>query len=334
MIARLSVAMPFAMIVPEGGQYKSYTYEDDGYVIVARAPGKSDLPLPFEVPKDVKVDGQPAFAANAIQFDFGKTAGDFDRRREGGVVEPPPELMARVVSSFIARLRYVARGAHLQPVELPHGTAWRLQYLNDDGSELPEDPALWRAFGAFHWSFSFVGVTPPVWDHMYTLEPDWVAPVWDDILLDALNALPTIGTAVVLAATALEVFIADILDRLAQGGDVPTDLWKWLNDRKNWLKDPSTDEQFDILLKHFVGQSLKDDAKLWQAFQGLRTARNTFVHEGRAMVGGKALNLDDARQLVAQASQIVQLIRGWLPKQHQWEQFEAKMDLSIALPLA
>jgi len=39
---------------------------------------------------------------------------------------------------------------------------------------------------------------------------------WHDLLLDAEEALPGVGTAVVLAFTALEVFIADTLDELAR----------------------------------------------------------------------------------------------------------------------
>jgi hypothetical protein len=168
---------------------------------------------------------------------------------------------------------------------------------------------------------------------VYALEPDWTAPVWDDILLDATNALPKIGTAVVLAATALEVFIADVLERLSAKGDVPPDIWQWINDRDNWLKDPSTEEQFDMLLKHFVGHSLKEETTLWPAFKELRTARNTFVHEGRATVGGAELQLARASQLVGHATDIIRIVRNWLAPEHQWPQFETKMELSLTVPL-
>jgi hypothetical protein len=97
--------------------------------------------------------------------------------------------MQRVVASFIARLKYVARGTHVQPIDFASGATWRLRYLNDDGSELPEDPDLVRGRGMLHWNWSFVGVTPAVWDHVYELESDWTAPVWDDILLDATPRL-------------------------------------------------------------------------------------------------------------------------------------------------
>ena len=62
--------------------------------------------------------------------------------------------------------------------------------------------------------FSQVTVHPQVWGDVFSLS-DFDVPVWDDLRLDALAALPHVGSAVGLAAASLETFIAHILDALA-----------------------------------------------------------------------------------------------------------------------
>jgi hypothetical protein len=330
-IARLTVVVPFPIVVADGEIFPLYTYENEGYTISARPPVKTEQPLHVDLPNDIRLDGKVAFAANALRFDFRKA--EFDRRSDRELFDPSVELMQRTVRGFIARLRYVTRSAHVQPVDLARGATWRLQYLNDDESELPPQPELLRGVGGKVRSISLTSVPLDVWESIHELEPDWAPPVWDDILLDATNALPRIGTAVVLAATALEVFIADVLERLAKNSDVPRDVWQWMNERRDIDRNPSTEEQFDVLLKHFVGRSLKDEQKLWQIFTELRTARNKFVHEGTARAGGNPITFERAGQLVASAGEIISTIRGWLPAEHQWTQFQSKSQLSFTLPL-
>jgi len=159
------------------------------------------------------------------------------------------------------------------------------------------------------------------------------APRWHDLLLDAAGALPKIGTALVLAATSLEVFIADILDGLAQGSQLPGALWNWLNHRGDWQKDPSTEEQFDFLLAHFTGHSLKENQQLWGAFKNIRTARNTFVHEGAAKLGGKVVTLAEATQFVIKTREIVDWVRPWLPPDFQWPHLELKTSMRMEMKL-
>lgn len=331
MIARLTVGVPFTVAVPDGARFTAYSYEEDGYTIVARAPGRSDQPFKGDMPSDIEIDGAKGFAANAIQFDFHKTA--FDRTRAKGYFDPPIELMQRVVASFVARLRYVTRASQVHQFDLAGGATWRLQYLNDDESELPENPELSRAVGAVAFSVSLASLSPVVWESMYEFDSDWRPPVWDDILLDAFSALPSLGTALVLGATALEVFIADILERLASTGDIPSDIWTWINNRDDWHNDPSTEEQFDVLLKHFTGHSLKEETRLWQSFKELRTARNKFVHEGTPRIGGTVITEVKARQLLASANDTISTIRDWLPAEKKWAQPKLDVKLTVTLPL-
>lgn len=323
MLARLYVAAPFIMVVPENTPFTNFSYEDEGYTVTIRPPGRSDLPIYADVPDKLEVDGVPAFAANTFQIEFRKET--FSRDKNGSI-DPPEHVIRRAVSGLVARLRFVTRAFQIEPIEFLEGS-WRLRYLHDDGTELEENEGLVRGRGGRAFSWSLVGVNPAVWNDVHSLPPDWVPPPWDDILLDATAALPKVGTAVVLAATALEVFIADVLERVAAKGDIPSDVWYWINHRGDWQRDPSTEDQFDVLLKHFVGHSLKEDAKLWQGFQNLRTARNKFVHEGLARAGGKGLTPADAAQLLSRASEIVNWVRQWLPPDLQWPRFQPPLNL-------
>jgi len=49
---------------------------------------------------------------------------------------------------------------------------------------------------------------------MHQLPDGYEPPPWEVLLLDAIGELPNVGTAIVLSATALEVFIAAILNRV------------------------------------------------------------------------------------------------------------------------
>lgn len=195
--------------------------------------------------------------------------------------------------------------------------SYRLRYLNDDGTELPEEPALRRGAGKIGFTWSLVGLTQTVWENAHSLPPEFIVPVWETLRLDAVAALPNVGTAVVLAATALEVFIAQVLNQLAAKSTLSGDLWNWLSDRGNFLKDPGVDEQFDILLHVLAGHSLKEDQDLWNAFLNLKKARNSFVHAGIAEIRGKTVDSAEAAVLVNGAGRIIQKIRRWLPAECQ-----------------
>ncbi len=151
----------------------------------------------------------------------------------------------------------------------------------------------------------------------------------DGLRLDARSALPNVGSAVVLAATSLEVFISVLLDALAVRQELAPDLWKWIADRDGkLLQQPSVEEQFDVLLKHLCGHSLKEEGTLWEAFKNLRSARNTFVHEGVARVGKTAVTKEEALTLVNRVDDIVRRIREWIPDDLRWPVPEVKAKLS------
>ena len=172
-----------------------------------------------------------------------------------------------------------------------------------------------------------------IWERIFELPPNYIPPQWDSLLLDANKALPEIGPSVVLAATALEVFISHILNELPKDNIISKNLWNWVNNRENWLKEPAPIEQFDILLKSFLGVSLKDNNDLWGHFKNLKHARNSFVHEGIAKIGKKPISEEEARILIVKANEIVRFIKNELPDQLQWPEhiFSIKIEKNIKL---
>jgi len=107
-------------------------------------------------------------------------------------------------------------------------------------------------------------------------------------------------------------------------------MWKWINERDFWLKQPSTEEQFDQLLHVLCGHLLKEELPLWDAFKHVRTARNTFVHEGSARIGKDLVTEQSAGQLIAKATEIIKKIRLWLPAELRWPEPKVPVDVKIS----
>ena len=325
MIAVLHVKLPFEVLIQEGEKYKLYDYEDDGYIVRAGIPALTDMPRPEGGPDSIILNGKKSFNAGAITITFKK---DSFERKVGEPVDPPYTVMNRAIDSLLTRLKYASRAPQIQPITLP-GTAWRLNYFNDDGTELEQQDGYLRGHGALALTFSWIACDPDLWDIVHSLPPDFVAPEWRTILTDAKGALPHVGTAIVLTATALEVFISRILDALQPGSDLPAKTWSWINDRSNRQNNPTIEEQYSDLLEMLCGHSLKSNADLWQSFKNLKTARNTFVHEGTAKIGGVAVTLDQASNFILLADKIISQIRDWIPEEMKWPEFQHRVQIQF-----
>ena len=178
-------------------------------------------------------------------------------------------------------------------------------------------------------SWSFISCDPKLWDLLHSLPDDFAAPAWSTLLIDARGALPHVGTAVVLAATALEVLIAELLTKLAAQSTLPKKLWSWVNDRGDWQKEPSVDEQYSVLLEVLTGHSLKEDNGLWEGLKNIRNARNSFVHEGCARIGRNPVTNEDVAALIQKADLIAAKIREWLPENLRWPVFDHTVKLEV-----
>lgn len=171
---------------------------------------------------------------------------------------------------------------------------------------------------------------------MHSLPADYIPPPWEGLLLDAAIPGTPNGNSITLAATALEVFISFVLDKLAANQTKPEELWKWINNRSDHLKEPSVEDQYDKLLFILTGHSLKDEAGLWAAFKNLRSARNSFVHGGVVRIGKANIPLDAATvaALVTSAGLIIAKVREWVPPEIQWKQFDHKIGIEVSQKLS
>jgi hypothetical protein len=325
MIARLIVLAPFITTIPEGEQFPIYEYEIDGYIVRFYPPVRSEKAPSVEESGVIKVDGIPAYQADAIRIDFFKETFD---RRSGELRDPPMHIIQSALNSFVVRLRYVERSAQVRSINFPL-TTWKLQYLNDDESELAKAEGLTRGYGSFQLSFSWMTLNKKIWEDIHSLPFDYDPPPWEKLLLDATGELPSVGPAIVLTMTALEVFISTVLDQMAAYKKVPPDLWSWINERDDRRQEPTLVEQYDDLLKFFTGQSLKEDAKLWELFKHLKDARNSFVHEGCATIGKakEPVNVELTQKLIGGATEIIAKVRELLPREFHWPRFEHKVKV-------
>lgn len=325
MLAKFHILVPFELTLPVGEKYKLYGYEKDGYQIFFECPSWSGNPRNPDDPENIEINGNPAIQADVIRICFQK---DSFNRQVDAAIDPPEQLIQNTLDLFFSRLKFVTRAPQVKPIELG-SSKWRIQYLNDDGTELEYTEGFFRGRGTHSFSYSFLGCDPTLWDLLFTLPEDFEPPAWHSLLIDSRGALPHAGTALVLAATALEIFIAELLNVLIKKTTVPPDLWGWINHRGNWLKEPSVEEQYGTLLKIATGHSLKEENALWEGLMNLRSARNSFVHEGIARIGRKRLSANDVLPLIDHADAIVAKIRDWIPEDCRWPAIEHNINFQM-----
>jgi len=324
MLARVSVQLPFALSIPEGQTLISHAYEEDGCIIRIYPPVESDTSRLLADTQKIRINDVAAIQADVLRIDFQKAA--FQRPAGSGALEPAADMVLRVTNSFLSRVRHVAHSPWVRPLD--RLLAWWIVYMNDDQTALEHDDRFTRECGRFDVAMK-IEVTPLntlIWEDVHRLPPDYDPPPWDDLLLDAFAELPRVGPSVVLAATALEVYISAVLNGLARLNSTPPDLWKWINDRR---AEPTVEEQYDSLLHILAGHSLKSEKRLWQCFMNLKAARNKFVHEGIAQIHGMPVSSDEAKKLIASASEIITKVRGWLPRELHWPVFNHQTPIEL-----
>jgi hypothetical protein len=320
------VKLPFELSVPEGETFQLRDYEDRGFVVRVDTPRRSGDSSDESL--QLKLNGKPAFRADVLCIHFYKEEID---RRLSAEIDPPFEVMNDAIRDFLDRVRYLSKAPQVQPVELPM-TAYRLDYLTDEGEPLPEEEGLATNRMTMPFSVSWIACDSSFWDLIYGLPGDFKSPEWRNLLTDAHGAMPHIGSAITLAATALEVFAAQTLNALQRSSNIPDEIWIWLNSRKP--NDPNVEEQLSTLLKILTGKSLKSDAHtLWQSFIRLKRARNSFVHTGAATIDGVAVTREVASELVLAAESITAQVREWLPEALRWPNPEHKTEVQFLMPL-
>jgi hypothetical protein len=277
---------------------------------------------PTRTSSHIKLDGVSAYKSNMLTIDFFKD--DFERPRsqleddfsnslETG--DPPLRLAFEIANDFLGHLRSLS-GSHVIKLLTKDENCWLLDYLDDEGQQLPLEATKFRRRFQSPIRGSFAVLTKEMWDKINSLESKMQIPIWETLLFDARALLPHVGPAIVVANAALECFIPWALDRLQEQSKIPPELWNWIYGRKDWYQGPSVEEQYDILLKVLSGRSLKEDNERWEAFKKLREARNKFSHEGRPSTGKRKteVTLPLAEHLIESAVEIVQWAEALLPE--------------------
>ncbi|HEX9896128.1 MAG TPA: hypothetical protein VGA85_00500 [Dehalococcoidales bacterium] len=332
MLAKACIQLPFPILVTDGENFTPLKCEQDGYEITVFRPEPSVSLKSSEKGKGYAVNGMSAFQADILVIEFHKATFDRDPKRP---LDPSEKMIEIIINSFLTRLRWVTNSFSINNVKFSD-LMWEIKYLNDDGSELEQDERFVRLKGVHKRSFEWTALNREIWECINNLPPNYTIPQWHNLILDAYSAFPKIGSAVVLAFSALEIFIAQTLDQLAEHSNITPVLWSWINHRKNDPdKWPNTEEQYDDLLQILAGKSLKSEKTLWEGFTKLRKARNSFLHEGVAIrsLDRKPLSETEARQLVDIAWKIILFIKNDLLKDLQKADYKPKISVSFSMKI-
>lgn len=189
-------------------QFDVPTYESEGCLVRFYPPKRSKEEETRSVGKGLKINGAPTFTADLVHIEF--VRDNFDRSINLEC-DPPFSFIKEFLDHYLVRLRHIAKSPIVRPSEFPH-CDWRLHYLNDDGTELSHTEGLLRMRGGLSVSLSWIALTDAMWRDIHSIPDGEGFPPWDELLLDAAFPGMSVGNSIVLAATALEVFIAHVLD--------------------------------------------------------------------------------------------------------------------------
>jgi hypothetical protein len=297
-----------------------------------------DLFVPAEpqpTSDDHTVDGVAAVACDVIAVQIAAPGYEFDRRRGEGASPVAVALRALAcdaANGALERIRVLANATHLRLLD-PENVLFRLVFLDDAGRVLPKEEERFRQTWNGRTHIQYVAITETTWGQVAALG-DYETPPWDELWLDAADLDADIGPSLVLAATAVETRIANALDVLARGR-LSDELWTWVKERDgDYTKTPYVADQLDVLLKDLGGRSLKDDNGLWEAGVHLRGARNSFVHEGRPMLGKapkrELVTREKAGELIRQAREIMDFIEALLPEEERRPRIAREANVQVA----
>ena len=350
MIAAFRVLLPFNLYVPTGEKlswlllkvqnldckiyppyqadidYRDFSQESSESieVLLSRLKAVRD-PQPSQ---NIRINDKTTAKANVLHIDFHKD--DFNRNipEEGElpIYDPPLETAFSVTNKILTLLRTILKASSIKPI-MPHSVLWRMDYFNDDGSDLAIEEDKLRGHFATRFKWQIIGITDTIWTSIKQLSPEYSPPIWETLLLDAYSLLPELGPALVLAYSTIETLVTAVANQLANNDRKLSDWWKWLNSRNNYWQEPSIADKADTLLKVLSGKSLKSNAQLWGVFQEIRKARNSFVHNGILKIGKNEVTFDKAMQLLAKTRDII----SWFESNLSLETISYKPDQKIEI---
>jgi hypothetical protein len=235
-----------------------------------------------------------------------------------------------ILNDWLTRFRILSRAPQVKPLDYRE-SIWRIDYLDDNAAELQPSPDKVRRRAGAAVSFTAITIGAELWEALDALPWGYNPVAADTLLLDASGSVRQVGPAIVLAFTSLETRIGYALDVLARLSGTGPGIWEWIQDRGDYRKEPSITEKFDTLLKVVARHSLKEEGRLWEGFQNLRNARNSFAHDGVAKIGKQVVGWQDAARLVENAQAILDWIDGLLPLAERRPQFAGLNQLVTSI---
>jgi hypothetical protein len=251
----------------------------------------------------VRMDGEYVKHVDLLQIDF--AASSFERK-SGTPDDPPADEVEHVVGDTVRRLRYTIGAPWFREFRL-RDVFWITRYLQDDESELSEQPGFMRARGHAPFRFIFTGLDDHSWKLVRGLSFGFSPHLWEVLHLDARFLLPEVGPAVVLAFSAIEAASEAFVRHFATS---PAHV-------ENLLRKHRVGDRLDTLAMQFVGKSLKSSTSEWDAFDRLRRTRNAFAHTGRPALDGAVVDEPLAFTLVDKSEAVLRWIENELPPNFQ-----------------
>jgi hypothetical protein len=345
-IARLSVVLPFAFDVPVTTSLKPIEFQRNGRTVHLHPPQQSELraqggassvmSLSMIAPASspvtspyVRINGTDTIAADLVVVDF--VSDSFDR--SAGQSLEREQLLAEgfaIVNQWLTAYRNFLGAVQVAPVSQTTSSS-RLDYLNNDGSALLQQPGLVRGAVAVYMRVQGVaGLAEEAWKEIANLGPEYRPFRWDELLVDAAELLPAVGPSIFLAYAALEIRIVDAANVLAVEQKLHAGIWKWFTQERGLPMRPDTEELAKTVFTLLGGKSLTQEKGLWDTFTQLRKARNSFTHGGVARdTNRKEITPGKAAELVAGARPILDWIEALLPPQNRRHKFTATTTLEV-----
>lgn len=350
--------MPYKLYIPSGLDLKPLILEEDVYQITilplyqcsvdySKLGLESIEPIlnitknlaPEKSPKitnNVLVNGEKTISVNVLQINFHKD--NFKRKKVKEVKKKPDcdpslDVLFNYANMFLRMLRTITKGDYIKPVSYDM-CIWRIDYLDDEGKVLQEEPNKIRVILSSRFSWKVAALNELVWESLTKIPVNYEPPRWESLLLDATCILPEIGPAIVLSFTAIETIISSACDILAKKEDKTNKLWKWLNSRDVYWKQPSIKDKLDSIFKILANVSLKADRRdLWDDFIKLHKARNNYVHKGKVRINGQELNVEETKTLIHRAREIVTWIENLIKDEITLYKLETPVKINVVKQL-
>ncbi len=358
MLARFKVLLPFVFTIPFDSRLVPLSFRFEEYQATLYPPTQANIEAsvvnitsrkPFadaganldaarlSTPTEtIKINGKETIQANLMQIDF-LAAREFERAVGRTFVDPPVESFLNVANQFIEKFRSLGSFSNVKSLTPDTVPAWRIEYLTDDGAELERNEKFSRSAHSIKIRWQANVLTTHSWNKITEDFLGFKPYVWDSLLLDAFAQSGDANAAIVLANAALEAAVDFALEVLARNSKISYQSYEWLTNKRHFIKQPSAKEKFDELLYLVAGRSLKtEEARLWKAFLDLRDARNSMVHEGKAMIkkGKKKCAVDSqiSVELLKNAEEIIKWLENLLPEEYRRRKIRNDSELSLTAP--